>query len=106
MSPVKVISRQPPGGRCTLYGRYAKAISDVLGWNHQVVHSECGDAHGEGFPSLLVRDVAIQPYDGVILSPDDICTHLTRIGIDDALVEGLQSRLEATLNDFLEKCAP
>jgi len=47
MSPVKVISKQPPGGRCTLYARYAEAISGVLGWSHQVVHSECGDAHGE-----------------------------------------------------------
>lgn len=102
MSPVKVLSQQPPGGRCTLYARYAKAISDVLGWNHQVVHTECRDAHGEGFPSLLVREIAIRPSDGVILAPEDICTHLANLGIGDTLVEALQTRLETILNDFLE----
>jgi AraC family transcriptional activator of pobA len=30
MSPVKVISQQPPGGRCTLYARYADAVSESL----------------------------------------------------------------------------
>ena len=29
MAPVKVISQQPPGGRCTLYARYADAISNA-----------------------------------------------------------------------------
>jgi cystathionine gamma-synthase len=45
MSPVKVISRQPPGGRCTLYARYADAVGECLGWPHSVVHSEERDAH-------------------------------------------------------------
>ena len=40
MAPVKVISQQPPGGRCTLYARYADAISNATGWSRSVVHSE------------------------------------------------------------------
>lgn len=106
MSQIKVISQQPPAGRCTLYARYADAISDVLGWNHRVVHSECRDPHGEGFPTLLVKENAIQPSDGAILSPEDICTHLAQIGIGDTLIAGLQSRLEIILEDFLEKWTP
>ena len=106
MSPVMVISQQPPGGRCTLYARYADAISDVLGWNCQVVPSECREAHAKGFPSLWIGDAAIQPADGVILSPEDICAHLTHIGSDDARVAALLSRLETILNNFLEDATP
>lgn len=101
MSPVKVISRQPPGGRCTLYARYADVISSALGWSHQVVHDNCRNAHGEGFPSLWVRDVPLQPSDGVILSPDDICNHLAGLGIPDEAVAALRVRLDTSLEDFL-----
>jgi hypothetical protein len=45
MSPVKVISQQPPGGRCTLYARYADAVGEYLGWPHSVFHSDEPDAH-------------------------------------------------------------
>lgn len=102
MSHIQVISQHPPGGRCTLYARYANTISLGLGWNHQVVHSDCRGPHGEGFPSLLVSDTALKPSDGVMLSPEDICAHLTQMGVSDALVAELQSSLEAILNDFLE----
>ena len=105
MSPVKVISQQPPGGRCTLYARYAAAIAQVLGWSHEVVRSDCRDAHGEGFPSLLIRAAAVQPADGVILAPEDICGHLANAGVEDALVETLRLRLEAILENFLENVA-
>jgi cystathionine gamma-synthase len=106
MSPVKVVSQQPPGGRCTLYARYADAIADTLDWSHRIVHDECRDAHGEGFPSLWIRDAAIQPADGVILSPEDICNHLKRDGIDGRRADVLLVRLQAILDDFLETWAP
>lgn len=105
MSHLQVISQHPPGGRCTLYARYANAISSGLEWNHQVVHSDYRGPHGEGFPSLLVSDTALRPSDGVMLSPEDICAHLTQTGVSDALVAELQSSLEAILSDFLEKLA-
>ena len=40
MSPVKVISQQPPGGRCTLYARYADAIAGALGCSHRIVRDD------------------------------------------------------------------
>lgn len=106
MNPVKVISQQPPGGRCTLYTRYADAIAKTLGWSHCIVHDECRDAHGNGFPSLWIRDVAIQPGDGVILSPEDIGDYLRRQGEPDKRVATLQVRLQAILDDFLENWNP
>jgi cystathionine gamma-synthase len=106
MSPVKVISQQPPGGRCTLYARYADAIAGELDWSHTIVHDECRDAHGEGFPSLWVRDTAIQPADGAILTPEDICDWLRQNGVDDSRADALQLRLQAVLDDFLENWKP
>lgn len=105
MNSVKVISQQPPGGRCTLYARYAEAIAAALGWSQRIVHDECRDAHGNGFPSLWVRDVAIQPADGVILSPEDICDYLRQHGIEPCRVEALQLRLTTILDGFLEDAA-
>ena len=67
--PLKVISQQPPGGRCTLYTLCAEELSSSLGLARRVVHTEYRDAHGEGSPALLLKAVALQPADGVILSP-------------------------------------
>lgn len=103
MSPVKVISQQPPGGRCTLYARYADAIADTLYWSHRIVHDECRDAHGIGFPSLWIRDVAIQPDDGVILSPEDICAFLGQQDVPVERIDALLIRLQGILDDFLEE---
>ena len=101
MNSVKVISQQPPGGRCTLYARYAEAIAAALGWSQRIVHDECRDAHGNGFPSLWVRDVAIQPADGVILSPEDICGFLRQHGVAAERADALLTRFQAILDDFL-----
>lgn len=101
MAPVKVISQQPPGGRCTLYARYADAISAATGWSHNVVHSEERDAHGEGFPSLWIRDTALQPEDFFLLTPADIRAHLAGLGIDPARLDMLEPRLRAIHDDFV-----
>ncbi len=105
MSPVKVISQHPPGGRCTLYARYAEAIAAGIKGSHSIVHSECRDAHGEGFPSLWIRDAAIQPADGVILAPEDICEFLKQNGVEAERADGLLPHLQAILDDFLENSA-
>ena len=69
---IVVISHNPPGGRCTLYGRYAETLGRATGRSVTVIFSELRDAHGEGYPSLQLGGVAIAPGDGVILPPEDI----------------------------------
>lgn len=96
---VTVISQNPPGGRCTLYAGYARQISDRLDIEMNVEFSDCRDAHGKGFPSLLVGEVAVQPADGVILAPEDLVIALEAAGIStDA---GLGAALEAELEKML-----
>lgn len=99
---IKVISQHPPGGRCTLYALYAAELASSLGLAKRVIHSECRDAHGDGFPSLVLQGVVLKPSDGVILSPQDICAGLANAGIDLSAVPDLAARLEAIQEHFLE----
>ena len=103
--PIKVISQHPPGGRCTLYTLCAEELSSSLGLARRVVHTEYRDAHGEGSPALLLKAVALQPADGVILSPEDICAGLAEAGLDWSTVPGLAARLDAIQEQFLEEFA-
>jgi cystathionine gamma-synthase len=103
--PIKVHSQYPPGGRCTLYALYAEELSSSLGLARRVVHTDCRDAHGEGSPALLVKGVALQPSDGVILSPEDICAGLADAGLDWSDASNLASRLDAIQERFLEEFA-
>lgn len=88
---LQVISQQPPGGRCTLYARYAAELSSHLGGALDIVYTDCRDAHGAGFPSLLLNGVALQPGDGVILSPHDLATALARLDLAPDLLQRLQA---------------
>lgn len=105
MSPVKVISQQPPGGRCTLYARYADAICAATGWTHAIVHSENREAHGEGYPSLWIRDAVLQPEDFFMLTADDICGHLEGSEVDPEAILGLRLRLQAIFDEFVESAS-
>lgn len=96
-----MISQLPPGGRCTLYSRYAEAVSRATGWSHGIVHSQERDAHGAGFPSLVIRDVALQPEDYFMLTADDICAHLAGLGVELAVLQGLQPELQAIYDEFV-----
>ena len=98
---LKVLSQQPPGGRCTLYARYAAELSSCFGVAVVIDYTECRDAHGEGFPSLLLNGVALQPSDGVILAPQDIYEALDREGIPHSIAPDLMRRLQAIEDDFL-----
>lgn len=100
--PIKVISQHPPGGRCTLYALYAAELESSLGLSRRVIHSDCRDAHGDGFPSLVLKGVVLKPADGVILSPQDICDGLANAAIDLSAVPDLAARLEAIQERFLE----
>ncbi|MDP2878717.1 MAG: hypothetical protein Q8N74_04205 [Sulfuricella sp.] len=95
---IKVHSQHQPSGRCTLYALYAEELSSSLGLARRVVHTDCRDTHGEGFPALLVKGVALQLSDGVILSPEDICA-----GLDLSAVPDLAARLEAIQERFFEE---
>lgn len=99
---IKVISQQPPGGRCTLYALYAAELENCLGLSKRVIHSDCRDAHGDGFPSMVMNGVVLKPSDGVILSPADIYASLVAAGIDLSGVPDLAARLEVIQERFLQ----
>ena len=99
---VRVVSQHPPGGRCTLYAGYAEVLATNLAARTEVVFSTERDAHGSGFPSLLVNGVAVQPADGVILMPADLCANLAAAGVDKRILAGLGEALEAPLERMLD----
>lgn len=100
---VKVISQHPPGGRCTLYAGYADAMMHLLDAHAELIISETRDAHGNGFPSLWLNGSAIQPADGVILTPSDILAALAAQGVTAEAVMGLAEALEVPLERMLEE---
>lgn len=93
---VRVISQQPPGGRCSLYADYAEALRQCLDAQVDVVFSAERCAHGEGFPALWLNGQPLQPADGVILMPEDILQRLGGIAPEQT------TRLAASLNAALE----
>lgn len=99
---IRVVSQHPPGGRCTLYAGYAEVLAARLDALTEVVFSTERDAHGSGFPSLLVNGQAIQPADGVILMPADLCAVLAAAGLGDATLAGLAEALEAPLERMMD----
>ncbi|MFH1816832.1 MAG: hypothetical protein ABIK08_07925 [Pseudomonadota bacterium] len=99
---IRVISQHPPGGRCGLYTGYAEVLAAYLHARAEVVFSTERDAHGSGFPSLLVNGIPAQPADGVILMPGDLCSLLAAAGLDEASLVGLAEALEAPLERMLE----
>lgn len=98
---VQVISQHPPGGRCTLYALYAVELASRLGMVKRIIYSERRDAHGDGFPSLVLKGMVLKPSDGVILSPQDICAGLSSAGIDLSFAPDLAARLETIQEQFL-----
>ena len=99
---VRVVSQHPPGGRCSLYAGYADVLAAHLNAQTDVVITTERDAHGSGFPSLLVNGVSAQPADGVILMPADLCALLATAGQDEAALAGLTEALEAPLQRMME----
>lgn len=99
---IRVISQQPPGGRCILYAGYSEALARHFRAHAEVVFSATRDAHGEGFPSLWVNGAAIQPEDGMIVMPADVLGHLTAHGMSEEALMGLAEALEAPLERMLD----
>jgi cystathionine gamma-synthase len=99
---VRVVSQRPPGGRCSLYAGYADVLAAHLDARTEVVFSTDRDAHGSGFPSLLVNGQTVQPADGVILMPADITAALAAHGMSEEAMTGLAEALEAPLERMLD----
>lgn len=99
---VRVISQHPPGGRCTLYAGYAEVLATYLAAVTEVVISTGRGAHGTGFPSLLVNGLPVQPADGVILMPADLCAILAGAGLDQTALAGVAEALEGPLERMME----
>jgi hypothetical protein len=94
---VTVVSKDPPGGRCTLYLRYAEVIADGCGAEVETVYPATGSAIEP--PALLVDGRLIAPSDGLILSPMDVHLGLVGAGCPDLL-----NRLEAAEARFMDEC--
>lgn len=100
---VRVVSQRPPGGRCKLYADYADTLARLFGGEPETVYSETRDAHGEGFPSLWLNGVALQPEDGLILMPSDIAAALAGVAIPGDRAQDLEEALHAPLERMLEQ---
>ena len=99
MSTVTVLSKEPPGGRCSLYVRYAEALHQALGYANEIRY--CNADAAVPPPAMLVGDRLVAPSDGVILSPEDIVGSL-RDRLGEAKLADLQRLLEATLEQWME----
>ncbi len=99
---IQVISQHPPGGRCALYAGYAEVLARLSGARVEVAFTTHRDAHGNGYPSLLLDGAAVPPADGVILMPADILAALSIQGLDGESLIGLAEALEAPLERMLE----
>ena len=102
---VQVLSQHPPGGRCSLYAGYAEVLAAHLDARTEVVVTTERGAHGSGFPSLLLNGYPVQPADGVILMPADLCAALAATGQDVvtlAELTGLAEALQAPLERMMD----
>ena len=102
MSNITVLSKQPPGGRCTLYIRYAKAISRHMGVDAQVKYCESGEKDADTPPALLIGETRIEPADGVIVSPEDLIKGLSSSFSSDELID-LHRILDAVQEQLMEE---
>lgn len=99
MSTVTILSKEPPGGRCSLYMRYAEALREALGYDSEVRY--CDGSAEVPPPALLIGDTLVKPSDGVIVSPEDIAQCL-RDRLGEAEVADLQRSLESTQEQWME----
>ena len=100
MSGITIMSKQPPGGRCSLYMRYAETLKQHLGIEFDIRF--CDDGVEVPPPAMLIDDVLVAPSDGVILSPEDIAASL-RNRLTEDQVARLGQLLEETQERWMEE---
>jgi cystathionine gamma-synthase len=98
-----VISKHPPGGRCTLYAGYAGVLARHLGAEVAVTYTDLADAHAGGYPSLLLNGQVLRPADGVILMPADLCAAIESHGVPAEAVLALAQALEVPLERMMDE---
>jgi len=91
---IKIISKQPPGGRCTLYAAYAEAIARYFDVSVEIEYHENLPRTGVAYPTLVVNNEVLSPTDGVILSPEDVCAGLARAKTNPTAARVLMEELE------------
>ncbi|HDK37809.1 MAG TPA: hypothetical protein ENG92_02175 [Thiolapillus brandeum] len=101
MHRITTLSKQPPGGRCTLYIRYAEAASRHPAISHEVKYKET-DEESPPAPSMLIDGQVIEPSDGVILSPEDV-VHGLKEKMPDKELDDLRSALETVQECLMEE---
>lgn len=122
MSHITVVSKQPPGGRCSLYMRFAEVLNARLGGGMAVLYCdpkdggaprEAGKPEGDEArtepavppPALRIGDLWVSPSDGVIISPQDIAATLAG-RLPGPEVAALTRELDAALDLWMEEWAP
>ncbi len=103
---LSVISKQPPGGRCTLYMRFADTVAEAVGGRAEILYPLPVFPMPENplppAPALLVNGELLVPADGVILSPQEVCAAAVAAGFDGDAPALLQ-RLEAEQEKMMEE---
>jgi cystathionine gamma-synthase len=97
---VTVVSKSPPGGRCTLYARYAEAVSGHFGLSMDIHCPGNEPRDGPPPPAIVIEGLAVEPSDGVIVAPEDIVAVLAKAGLCERL-DDCRAVLERIQDDFL-----
>ena len=100
MSGITILSKQPPGGRCSLYMRYAETLHEKLGFEVEVRFCDGGAEVPP--PAMLIGDTLVAPSDGVIVSPEDIAESL-RDRLPGPEIAELGRLLEATQEQWMKE---
>ena len=100
MADITVLSKQPPGGRCALYLRYAATLRERFGLDIDVHYCE-GEQASEA-PALLVEGAIVKPADGVIVAPEDLAQR-PRHRFDAVAIATLTAALNKTQEDWMEE---
>lgn len=84
---VTVVSRSPAGWRCTLYARYAEAVSGHCGMSADIRYPGSNPHEEPSPPAMMIRGQVVPPSDGVIVAPEDIVAVLVKTGLCDRIGE-------------------
>ena len=76
---ITVVSKNPPGGRCTLYLRYAETIAAERS-AVETIYAQSGDPVPP--PALLLNGRAVVPADGLLLEPVEVQAAALAAGFD------------------------
>lgn len=104
---ISVVSKQPPGGRCSLYMAFADAAAKAIDGQSEVLYPLPTFPRPEEplppAPALLVDGRVVEPADGVLLDPEEVCAAVVAAGFEgDAapLLEALEAEQERMMEEW------